>query len=60
MVKFGREGIREVGHFISRRGNNFWGTFPIKEKKKGPIPLLMSDRDYGLYVIKYAGNQFTP
>jgi hypothetical protein len=60
VVKFGREGIREVGHFISRRGNNFWGTFPLREKKKGPIPLLMSDRDYGLYVLKYTGNQFTP
>jgi hypothetical protein len=65
VVKFGPEGIREVGHFISPRGNNFWGTFPLKKafgqkKTKGPIPLLMSDRDYGLYVMKYTGNQFTP
>jgi hypothetical protein len=60
VVKFGPEGIREVGHFISGRGNNFWGTFPIKQDKTGPIPVLMSDRDYGLYVLKYTGNQFTP
>lgn len=60
VLKFGSEGIREVGHFISRRGNNFWGTFPLKQKTKGPIPVLMSDRDYGLYVLKYTGNQFTP
>jgi len=65
VVKFGSEGIREVGHFISRRGNNFWGTFPLKKafgkkKTKGPIPVLMSDRDFGLYVLKYTGNQFTP
>jgi hypothetical protein len=59
-LKFGPEGIREVGHFISGRGNNFWGTFPIKKDKRGPIPVLMSDRDYGLYVLKYTGNQFTP
>jgi len=60
VLKFGPEGIREVGHFISNRGNNFWGTFPINQRTKGPIPLLMSDRDYGLYVMKYTGNQFTP
>jgi hypothetical protein len=65
VVKFGPEGIREVGHFISGRGNNFWGTFPLprafgQKKTKGPIPVLMSDRDYGLYVLKYTGNQFTP
>jgi len=65
VVKFGPEGLREVGHFISGRGNNFWGTFPLKKafgkkKTKGPIPLLMSDRDFGLYVLKYTGNQFTP
>ena len=64
-VKFGPDGIREVGHFISGRGNNFWGTFPLKKafgqkKTKGPIPVLMSDRDFGLYVLKYTGNQFTP
>ncbi|MGH2811870.1 MAG: PA domain-containing protein, partial [Actinomycetota bacterium] len=65
VVKFDRQGIREVGHFISGRGNNFWGTFPVNQRKKGkkrqgPIPVLMSDRDFGLYVLKYTGNQFTP
>jgi hypothetical protein len=65
VVKFGPEGLKEVGHFISGRGNNFWGTFPLprafgQKKTKGPIPVLMSDRDYGLYVLKYTGNQFTP
>ena len=66
VVKVSRQdGIREVGHFISGRGNNFWGTFPVNQKKNGkkrtgPIPVLMSDRDFGLYVLKYTGNQFTP
>ena len=65
VLKFGPEGLREVGHFISRRGNNFWGTYPVNQRKngkirKGPIPVLMSDRDFGLYVLKYDGNQFTP
>ena len=65
VVKFGPEGLREVGHFISGRGNNFWGTYPVNQKKNGkkrtgPIPVLMSDRDFGLYVLKYTGNQFTP
>jgi hypothetical protein len=60
VLRFGPNGLREVGHFISGRGNNFWGTFPVIRDTKGPIPLLMSDRDYGLYVLKYTGNQFTP
>ena len=65
VLKFGPEGLREVGHFISGRGNNFWGTFPVNQKKNGkkrtgPIPVLMSDRDFGLYVLKYTGKQFTP
>jgi hypothetical protein len=60
VLRFGPDGLREVGHFISGRGNNFWGTFPVVQKTKGPIPLLMSDRDFGLYVLKYTGNQFTP
>ena len=66
VLKFGRDGLKEVGHFISGRGNNFWGTYPVNKrnkkgkKKTGPIPVLMSDRDFGLYVLKYTGNQFNP
>lgn len=60
VVKFGQNRVREVGHFIAGRGNNFWGTFPIKNKGKRPLPVLMSDRDFGLYVLKYTGRQFTP
>ncbi len=56
VVKFGNDGIKEVGHFIDDRGNNFWGTFPVKNGNKRPF-LLFSDRDYGLYVLKYTGNQ---
>lgn len=26
VLKFGRDGLNEVGHFISGRGNNFWGN----------------------------------
>ncbi|MGH2700828.1 MAG: PA domain-containing protein [Actinomycetota bacterium] len=56
VVKFNNKGIREVGHFIDGRGNNFWGTYPVKNGQKRPW-LLFSDRDFGLYVLKYTGNQ---
>ncbi|MGH2819851.1 MAG: hypothetical protein ACRDJ5_04265, partial [Actinomycetota bacterium] len=28
VLAFGDEGLREVGHYVSRGGSNFWGTFP--------------------------------
>jgi hypothetical protein len=56
VIKFGPSGITEVGHFIGKGGNEFWGTFPVKRGKKRPL-LLFSDRDFGLYILKYTGPQ---
>jgi len=56
VLKFGRNGINEVGHYIGRGGNNFWGTFPVKRGNRRPL-LLFSDRDFGLYILKYTGRQ---
>lgn len=56
VLRFGNDGIEEVGHFIDKEGSNFWGVYPIKRGKKRPI-LLFSDRDFGLYVLKYTGPQ---
>jgi hypothetical protein len=53
-VKFGQDGIQEVGFFIDEGGNHFWGTFPHRRKKNRGAPLLLfSDRDRGLYILRY-------
>jgi hypothetical protein len=63
VVKFGNRGIREVGHFIDRGGNNFWGVQLLtQEDDDGPEadeghPLVLaSDRDSGLYIFRYTGD----
>ena len=48
--------LQEVAAFIDEGGNNFWGVRPIADKRaghEGEALVLMSDRDYGLYVLKY-------
>ncbi len=56
VTKFGAKGFREVGVYIDPHGNNFWGVDTVKRGKKRPI-LLFSDRDFGLFVLKYTGPQ---
>ena len=55
VVKFdGRKGLVEKGFFIDEGGNNFWGTFPHRLGKSRGAPLLLfSDRDHGLYILRY-------
>jgi hypothetical protein len=54
VASFGPDGIEEVGKFIDRGGNNFWGveqyTTPDGERLVGA-----SDRDFGLYIFRYTG-----
>jgi hypothetical protein len=54
VASFGPDGIEEVGKFIDRGGNNFWGveqfTTPQGERLVGA-----SDRDFGLYIFRYTG-----
>jgi hypothetical protein len=49
--------LEEVGAFIDQGGNNFWGVHPTRDTRPGKAGTvaLMSDRDYGLYVVKYTG-----
>jgi hypothetical protein len=66
VVEFGPKGMEEVGHYIGPDGNDFWGVFPIGDEtaghgysSKGPYeaPLILaSDRDYGLYILRYTGS----
>jgi len=58
VVKFNRsQGLVEKGFFIDEGGNNFWGTFPHRLGKGRGAPLLLfSDRDHGLYILRYTGD----
>ena len=53
VVQYGDEGITEVGAFIDEGGSNFWGV-EIHEID-GEQYVLASDRDYGLYILRYTG-----
>jgi hypothetical protein len=52
-----KHGIQEVGFFIDEGGNHFWGIYPHRLGKSQGQPLLLySDRDRGLYILRYTGN----
>jgi hypothetical protein len=44
--------IEEVGAFIGEGGNNFWGVETFM--RDGEEYAALSDRDFGLYIVKYA------
>jgi hypothetical protein len=49
-----RRGLVEKGFFIDEGGNHFWGTFPHRLGRGRGAPLLLfSDRDFGLYILRY-------
>jgi hypothetical protein len=54
VVRFDRRGIREVGRYVGRGGNNFWGV-EVHRHPNGRKYVLASDRDYGLYVFRVRG-----
>jgi hypothetical protein len=57
VIRFGDNGITEVGRFIDTGGSNFWGVeahrLPGDETEKEYF--LGSDRDIGLYIFEYTG-----
>ncbi len=71
VASFGPGGLSEVGHYIAEGGNDFWGVFPVctgqcelndrdqgrgRNNAKRPL-LLMSDRDSGLWILRYTGKE---
>ena len=54
VLSFGDGKLTEVGRFIDDRGNNFWGV-DVADDGRGGRLILASDRDYGLYVLRYTG-----
>ena len=51
VLEYGKSGLTEVGAFIDEEGSNVWGI--EVHKMKGKTYLLASDRDRGLYILKY-------
>ncbi|MBD0282350.1 MAG: cadherin-like domain-containing protein [Thermoleophilaceae bacterium] len=54
VVSFGPEGLEQVGKFIDRGGNNFWGV-EVFTTPQGERLVAASDRDFGLYIFRYTG-----
>ena len=54
VFSFGGSGLEEVGRFIDQGGNNFWGVETFTSKKFGHL-FAGSDRDFGLYILRYTG-----
>ncbi|MGF1664492.1 MAG: hypothetical protein ACFCVG_18855 [Kineosporiaceae bacterium] len=50
MLKYGGNGLQEVGVFIDEGGRDFWGVEVIE--RDGETFVLASDRDHGLYVFQ--------
>ncbi|HKF91993.1 MAG TPA: hypothetical protein VKC52_11040, partial [Acidimicrobiia bacterium] len=54
VVRYGRGGLEEVGHYIDEGGNDFWGV-QMLTTRQGLNLVAASDRDSGLYVFRYTG-----
>lgn len=57
VVRFGADGITEVGHYIDVGGNDFWGVeaHRLPGDATETTYALLSDRDFGLYIFRYTG-----
>jgi len=55
VLRFSRAGgLEEVGKFIDQGGSNFWGVEQFTDADGNRL-IAGSDRDYGLYIVKYTG-----
>jgi hypothetical protein len=55
VLRFSRAGgLEELGKFIDTNGNNFWGVEQFTDAAGNRL-IATSDRDYGLYILKYTG-----
>ena len=56
VAKFDEDSVEQVGAFIDRGGNNFWGVQITDKTVGGRRVVVASDRDFGLYVFRYTGS----
>jgi hypothetical protein len=54
VIRFGQEGLEEMGHYTRGKPTDFWGTFPLAREGQRPL-LLFSDRSFGLIALEYTG-----
>jgi Ca2+-binding RTX toxin-like protein len=54
VIRFGNNGMEQVGAFIDQGGNDFWGVEQFTTPQ-GDRLFAGSDRDYGLYLFRYTG-----
>ncbi len=55
VLRFSRaSGLEEVGKFIDESGSNFWGVEQTTDGDGNRL-IVASDRDFGLYIVKYTG-----
>jgi hypothetical protein len=54
VVRYGRGGLEEVGHYIDEGGNDLWGV-QMLTTRQGLNLVAASDRDSGLYIFRYTG-----
>jgi hypothetical protein len=57
VIRFGPNGIQEVGHYVDTNGNDFWGVeaHTLPNDPTGQVLILGSDRDSGLWIFDYTG-----
>jgi len=55
VLKYGHDGLQQVGAFIDEGGSNFWGV--EVHKIRGKQYVLASDRDHGLYIFNPKAKQ---
>jgi hypothetical protein len=56
VVKWTRNGIESLGTYRHAAGNDFWGVSLQQRGDRRPL-IYMSDRDSGLWIFKYTGQQ---
>jgi hypothetical protein len=54
VVRYGDGGIEQVGHLIPEGGMNLWGVEQFTADD-GSRLIAVSDRDYGLLILRYTG-----
>jgi hypothetical protein len=55
VLRYGKQGLDEVGHYIDEKGNNFWGVEVHQLPGSDETLILGSDRDSGLWIFRYTG-----
>jgi hypothetical protein len=56
VIRYGPQGIEEVGHYIDEEGNDFWGVEAHRLPESKETLILASDRDSGLWIFRFTGD----